>query len=79
MSAKFHNKKGQLTRYALACGYVATFEHGEFSGRMDMPSPSAGVIRVIENGDAWRIAYQGKSLAAARRAYAALARFGGGK
>lgn len=74
MNAKFHTKKGKLTRYALACGYVASFEHGEFSGRMDMPSPSAGVIRVIENGDAWRIAYLGKSITAARRAFESLSK-----
>lgn len=66
---KMKTKAGRLTRYALACGYVETFEHGEFRARLDMPSPSSGVIRVTENGDAWRIAYNGRSLVAARRAY----------
>ena len=66
---KQQTKKGRLTRYGLACGGVETFKRGAFSVRLDMPSPSAGVVRVIENGDAWRVAYNGKSLTAARRAF----------
>lgn len=75
MSApKFYTKAGRLTRYGLACGYVESFRLGAFSARLEMPAPSAGVIRVTENDDAMRIAYNGRSLVVARRAYDAAMR-----
>lgn len=66
---KLLTKDGRPTRYGVACGYVETFAHGNFSARLDMPSPSAGVVRVIADGDPWRVLYNGRSLTAARKAF----------
>lgn len=42
----FKNKKGQLTRYALSCGYLEVFELANARAILEMPSPSSGYIRV---------------------------------
>lgn len=66
---KFKTKKGRLTGYAFACGYVETQSKGEFSIRLEMISPSAGVYLVTVDNDPDRIAYLGRSLVKARAAY----------
>lgn len=58
------NKRGALTRYGLACGYVETFPGGIC---MRMPSPSAGVV-LVQGVTGADVIYNGRSVTAARRA-----------
>lgn len=62
---KFYTKRGFLTRYALACGYVDRRGNG---ARLEQVS-SNGSLRVY--GPGGPCAYIGYSLAAARRAFMA--------
>jgi hypothetical protein len=66
---KMTTAKGRLTRYALACGYIESFQNGEFNARLRIPSPSSGVIMVTAQNDDWRVLYSGRNLTKARAAF----------
>jgi hypothetical protein len=58
---KFYTQREQLTRYALACGYIERRNGYTLS----MPAPSAGVYQVT--ADEGGIVYNGRSLKEARK------------
>lgn len=62
-------KKGRLTRYGLACGYIEKRGTDEANIRLEQIC-SSGTLRVIASGRWVRASiYCGRDLAAARKAY----------
>jgi hypothetical protein len=74
MTPKMHNSKGEITRYALACGYTDTrwngnYRDGDACVRMEQIY-SNGTLRVVASGR-WlrKEVYCGSSLRDARAAF----------
>jgi hypothetical protein len=63
MNTNIKTKRGRVTRYGLACGYVET----KIGARLEMISPSAGVIFV--NNGIGGLLYSGRNITEARRVY----------
>lgn len=58
---KFKTKRGRLTRYALACGYL---EKAPLGAVLSVPSPSAGLI-LVQSANGSEL-YRGRDLKTAR-------------
>lgn len=69
---KFKTRKGELTRYALACGYIQQFEHKGQRVTLDMEH-SVLTVHAYDFNEHTRLSWENfETLAAARRVYRAL-------
>lgn len=69
-SPVFHDDKGRLTHYALACGYIESYEMLRVSACIDMEHQCISVV-VFDHGNGKRLAWEnfGKRRADAYKYY----------
>jgi hypothetical protein len=70
MNSKFYTKRGELTRYALACGYIEKRGTDEAYAKLEQIC-SNGTLRVIVGGRWYRgdWLYHGTNLTDARKIF----------
>lgn len=70
IGVRFHDKRGQLTPYALACGYVQSYSRDDIATRLDHEG-SVFHVRTHDHRDNKRLAWETFTrLTDARREYA---------